>query len=76
MTELLERITFCRDVLCGKPTIRGMRISVEMILELLAQGESETNILEDWPELEPDDIRATLLYAKRLVASETVHELA
>lgn len=68
MNPLLERITFNKEVLCGKPTIRGMRISVEMILELLALGEPEANILEDYPELEPEDIRAALAYAHRLVA--------
>ena len=73
MTELLDRITFNRQVLCGKPTIRGLRISVEMILELLAAGESERNILEDYPELEPDDLRAVLAYAHRLVAGELVY---
>ena len=73
MSQLLDRITFDRQILCGKPTIRGMRISVELILELLAQGESEPNILEDYPELEPEDIRAALAYAHRLIAGETVH---
>lgn len=74
MIDLLERITFDRQVLCGKPTIRGLRISVEMILELLAAGESEERILEDYPQLEPDDIRAALAYAHRLVAGEAVYE--
>ena len=72
MTELLDRITFNKDVLCGKPLIRGMRISVAMILELLAKGASEEEILEDYPELEPDDIRAALVYAHGLLAGETV----
>ena len=74
MADLLERITFNKEVLCGKPTIRGMRISVEMILELLAAGESEQAILEDYPELETDDLRAALAYAKSLVTSESVYE--
>ena len=76
MSELLDRVTFNKDVLCGKPTIRGLRISVEMILELLAAGESEERILEDYPELEPDDIRAALAYAHRLVAGEAVYGLS
>lgn len=74
MSELLDRVTFNKDVLCGKPTIRGLRISVEMILELLAAGESEKDILEDYPQLEPDDVRAALAYAHRLVAGEAVYE--
>ena len=54
MEELLHRITFDKDILCGKPIIRGLRISVEMILELLAKGATAGEILEDYPELEPD----------------------
>ena len=72
MPELLQRIIFNKDVLCGKPTIRGMRISVEMILELLAAGESEQAIIEDYSDLEPNDLRAALAYAKRLVSGESV----
>lgn len=71
-SDLLQRITFNREVLTGKPVIRGMRISVEMILELLANGAPVQEILEDYPELEPDDIRAALLYAKRLVSGEEI----
>ena len=74
MQDLLKRITFNKDILCGKPIIRGLRISVEMILELLAKGSSEEEILEDYPELERDDIRAALLYAHSMVATEEVFE--
>jgi uncharacterized protein (DUF433 family) len=49
-----------------------MRISVEMILELLAKGSSEEEILHDYPQLEPDDLRAALLYAHHMVAKEDV----
>jgi len=63
MEDLLRRITFDKHVLCGKPVIRGLRISVEMILELLAKGASSQEILEDYPELEPDDLQAAILYA-------------
>lgn len=70
--KLLQRITFDHSILTGKPVIRGMRISVEMILELLAKGASVEEILEDYPELEPNDIRAALLYAKRLVSGEEI----
>ncbi len=72
MEDLLQRITFDKDVLGGKPVIRGLRISVEMILELLAKGATRQEILEDYPELEPDDLRAALLYAHHLVAGENV----
>ena len=74
MENLLSRSTFSREVLCGKPIIRGLRISVAMILELLAKGASIQEILEDYPELEIADIYAALLYAQRLVANEEVFE--
>ena len=60
---LLSRITTRSDVFGGKPIIRGMRISVELVLSLLTQGESQEAILDDYPELEPEDIRACLAYA-------------
>lgn len=72
MTDPLVRITFDKEILAGKPIIRGMRLSVEMILELLAKGATTEEILEDYPQLEAQDIQAALLYAHRLVASETV----
>ncbi len=74
MQDLLNRITFNKDVLCGKPLIRGLRISVEMILELLARGAPEEEILQDYPQLEPDDLRAALLYAYHMVARENVFD--
>jgi uncharacterized protein (DUF433 family) len=61
---LLSRITADPAIFGGKPVIRGMRISVELILSLLAQGETTEALLEDYPELEPDDIRACLAYAR------------
>ena len=70
--NLLERITFNPEVLAGKPIIRGLRISVAMILELLAKGASTEEILEDYPELEPEDIQAVLFYAYQLVDKEEV----
>ena len=60
---LLRRITVNPEIFGGKPTIRGMRISVELILSLLAQGETPESILTDYPDLEPDDLRACLAYA-------------
>jgi uncharacterized protein (DUF433 family) len=74
MEDLLRRITFNKDVLCGKPIIRGLRMSVEAVLKLLAEGATEQEILEDYPELEPDDIRAILLYAQHMVAKEDVFD--
>jgi uncharacterized protein (DUF433 family) len=71
--QLLNRITMNPDVLVGKPTIRGMRISVEQILDALAAGVPDQELLADYPMLEPDDIRAVLLYARDIVASERVY---
>lgn len=62
--SLLSRITVNREILGGKPIIRGMRISVAMILELLAKGAAMEEILEDYPELEMNDIQAALMYAQ------------
>ena len=56
----------------GKPIIRGMRISVELILSLLAQGESEQTILEDYPGLDADDIRACIAYAHAVIAHDSL----
>ena len=72
MTDPLVRITFDKEILAGKPIIRGMRLSVEMILELLAKGATVQEILEDYPQLEAQDIQAALLYAHRMVAGETI----
>ena len=74
MEDLLQRITFDQQVLRGKPVIRGLRISVEMILELLAKGSTHQEILEDYPVLEADDIRAALAYAQQMVAGEVVFD--
>jgi uncharacterized protein (DUF433 family) len=71
--ELLNRITVDPGILVGKPIIRGMRISVEQILDALAAGVPEQELLEDYPVLEADDIRAVLLYARDVVASERVY---
>ena len=67
------RITLNPRVLAGKPTIRGLRLSVEQVLAELAAGVPEQEILEEYPGLEPEDIRAVLLYATELVAMERVY---
>jgi uncharacterized protein (DUF433 family) len=66
---LLKRITVNPKIF-GKPIIRGMRISVELILSLLAQGETPETILTDYPDLEPDDLRACLAYAHAVIAHD------
>jgi len=62
-TDLLKRIMVDPTVMVGKPTIRGLRIPVEQILKALANGVTVDELLEDYPELEKEDIQAVLLYA-------------
>ncbi len=64
---LLDRISLNPKVMVGKPTIRGLRITVEQILKALANGVSTQELLEEYPELEPEDIQAVLSYASELV---------
>ncbi len=70
--ELLQRITANPEIFGGKPIIRGMRISVELILSLLAQGETLKVILDDYPNLEPEDIQACLAYAHAVIAHDSL----
>jgi uncharacterized protein (DUF433 family) len=63
--DLLKRITIRADQCGGRPCVRGMRIRVIDVLELLAAGAPREEILADYPYLEPDDIAACLLYAAR-----------
>ena len=69
---LLGRITVRPDIFGGKPIVRGMRISVELVLSLLAQGVTAAAILEDYPDLEADDIRACIAYAHAVIAKDTL----
>lgn len=74
--ELLQRITARPEVFGGKPIIRELRISVELILSLLSQGESVENLLADYPELEPEDIRACIAYAHTVIAGDSLSAIA
>ena len=71
--DVMDRITVHPDVMVGKPTIRGMRITVEQILKAMANGVPTDKLLDDYPELEKEDIRAALLYASQLVDEERVY---
>jgi len=73
--ELLRRITANPEIFSGKPIIRGMRISVELILSLMAQGETTETILADYPDLEPEDIRACLTYAHAVIAHDSLDDV-
>lgn len=70
--SLLQRITVRPDVFGGKLIIRDMRISVEMVLSLLSQGESWDAVLQDYPGLEREDIRACLTYARAVIANDSL----
>ncbi len=65
MLDLLGRITINPKQCGGRPCIRGMRIRVSDVLDLLVAGLSAEQILEEMPDLEADDIKAALLYASR-----------
>jgi uncharacterized protein (DUF433 family) len=65
MSELMDRITVNPEQCGGRPCIRGMRIRVVDVLDLFAAGLSADEILEEMPDLEPDDLKAALQYAAR-----------
>ncbi|MEM1253216.1 MAG: DUF433 domain-containing protein [Cyanobacteria bacterium P01_H01_bin.21] len=67
MDQLLERITFKSGSAAENPLIRGLEVSVAMVLDALAQGASPQDVVARYPALEPDDIRAACLYASRLI---------
>ena len=70
-----ERIVVDPEILVGKPVIRGTRLAVEFVIELLAQGWSEATILENYPGLAREDIQACLAYASAALRSEKVYPL-
>jgi uncharacterized protein (DUF433 family) len=72
MPSLLDRITINPDQCGGRPCIRGMRVRVIDVLELLAAGETPEQILGDFPYLERDDITAALQYAARRLDHPTL----
>jgi uncharacterized protein (DUF433 family) len=74
-SALLRRITTDPRIFGGKPIIRGRRLAVEHVLGMLAAGDTPDTILEGYDWLEPDDIRACLAYARRVVGHERVELL-
>jgi uncharacterized protein (DUF433 family) len=74
--QLWQRVAVDTKVMVGKPVIRGTRIPVELIVRMLAQGVSEADILREYPRLQPEDIRAALAYAARVLAQEEVFPLS
>ena len=72
MSDLLSRITIDPEQCGGRPCIRGMRMRVTDVLELLAAGETSQQILAEYPYLEAEDISASLLYAARRLDHPTI----
>ena len=70
-----ERIVIDPQILVGKPVIRGTRLAVEFIVDLLAQGWSEEDILKSYPNLTAEDIHACLKYASAVMQAEKVYPL-
>lgn len=73
--KLLERITVDPKIFGGKPIVRGRRLAVEHILGMLAAGDTPQTILEGYPWLEPADIQACLLYARKVVGHERIEPM-
>jgi uncharacterized protein (DUF433 family) len=71
----LDRIISDPAIFGGKPVVRGMRISVELILSLLAQAETSEAIILDYPGLCPEDIQACLAYAHAVVANDRLDDV-
>jgi len=70
--ELMKRITADPKIFGGKPIVRGLRISVETIVSLLAQGETVKAILDDYPGLTREDVQACLAYAHAVIANDSL----
>jgi uncharacterized protein (DUF433 family) len=73
--DLLKRITVNPRIFGGKAIIRGRRLAVEHVLGMLAAGDTQETLLAAYPWLEPDDIRACLLYARKVVGEERIEPM-
>ena len=71
-----ERVVIDEKILGGKPVIRGTRIPVYLIVELVANGLSIKDILKEYPELNEEDVKAALRYAASLLKRETYYEIS
>jgi uncharacterized protein (DUF433 family) len=76
MSDLLQRITVNPEICHGKPTIRGLRYPVSMILELMSGGMTEAQILADYDDLEPYDVKACLAFGAMLADGALLEALA
>lgn len=73
--ELLGRVVTDPAIMLGKPVIKGTRMTVELIVEKMAYGETMDGLKKDYPFLTDDDIRAALLFAAKRLAHEEVYEI-
>ena len=73
--DLLRRITLNPEVCFGKPTVRNMRYPVEMLLDLMSAGMTTQEILEDYDDLEKEDLQACLLFASKLVKVNSINQV-
>lgn len=67
------RVEVNKDILLGKPVIRGTRVSVELIVRKLAEGATVADLLDGYPRLKEEDVRAALAYAADSLANEVIH---
>ena len=75
MDLIMKRIEINPKILAGKPIIAGTRISVELIVKLVAQGWKEKDIIKEYPVLKKEDVRAALLYAEKIIEEEEVYPI-
>jgi uncharacterized protein (DUF433 family) len=76
MENLLSRITVNENICHGKPTIRGLRYPVQVMLELMSSGMTTEELLEDYPDLEKEDFMACLAFASRVTTIKSIRKLA
>ena len=72
-TKLLKSVVLDPSVMIGKPVIKGTRMPIDLIVEKIAIGETMFQLLDDYPFLNEDDVRAALLYSARSVSREEVY---
>ena len=73
--NLINRISINPEICNGKPTIRNTRYTIDLILDLLSAGMSDIEIIDDYPALEIDDIKACLAFASQLSKVKTIHRI-
>ena len=73
--KLLDRITINPEICNGRPTIRNTRYTVDLILDLLSSGMSENEIIEDYPAIESEDIKACLAFASKIFKVKSVNRI-